>query len=42
MPGDIKQTSKALEKGRLQAGLDILELSPPRRIPCELSPLVLS
>lgn len=24
MPGDIKQTSEALEKGRLQAGLDIL------------------
>lgn len=41
MPGDIKQTSKALEKGRLQAGLDILEL-PPRGIPSELSPLVLS
>lgn len=24
MPGDMKQTSEALEKGRLQAGLDIL------------------
>lgn len=27
-PGDIRQTSKALEKGRLQAGLDILGAVP--------------